>query len=418
MVTLEAGSEVKDDTDEEEEEEILSDKNNSLFRNNISLTSIATGTKILLSLLLVLILLIIMLVVVMRVIGEAEEKYPTYQEILEQLEKEVERLEPYIDIKTQIIGKSVENRNITLIKMFPKSDNTLNTTGRHCNHPLVWIVCGVHAREWTSPLTCLSFINRIGDIMVNNSSSVHSSDAFLRIFQYNILVLANPDGYHYSMSEESLRLTRKNRKNSSCPDSTLQGVDINRNFGAGYNHGDDCYGQACPFNATPCSITHGGLKPFSEPETRAVRDAMMEEVPWLSISLHGNGNSWSSPFAYKTTDPSSVVRPEWDLKYLAEKLEKEFGTEYLYGSSANVMYLSGGTMIDWVYEELGVVRSYNHELRNLCKGKLSTIPVRFDRGLCIFQPKVQVAREMILPEAWLGFKELLKHSYHYDCVSI
>ena len=104
MVTLEAGSEVKDDTDEEEEEEILSDKNNSLFRNNISLTSIATGTKILLSLLLVLILLIIMLVVVMRVIGEAEEKYPTYQEIHEQLEKEVERLEPYIDIKTQIIA--------------------------------------------------------------------------------------------------------------------------------------------------------------------------------------------------------------------------------------------------------------------------------------------------------------------------
>ena len=137
---------------------------------------------------------------------------------------------------------------------------------------------------------------------------------------------------------------------------------------------------------------------------------MTAEVPWLSLSLHGNGNSWSSPFAYKIADPPPSVGSKWDLEYLAKKIFTKFGTSYRYGSSSGVMYRAGGTMIDWVYEGLGVVRSYNHELRNICP----------DHGtaLCIFQPEVQLVQENILPEAWWGFKELLKHSYIQDCQQV
>ena len=69
-------------------------------------------------------------------------------------------------------------------------------------------------------------------------------------------------------------------------------MDLNRNFPTGYNGGDDCYGLTCPFNSLPCSITYGGPEPFSEPESRAVRDIVLAEPPWLSLSLHGNGDSW------------------------------------------------------------------------------------------------------------------------------
>merc|ERR1712013_83632 len=162
--------------------------------------------------------LTIAIVVAVLLNGDEKKDYPTYEEILEKLEKTVTRLKPHIHIKTEIIGKSVENRNITLLKMFPKSEKSTNTTDQ-CSHPLVWVVCGVHAREWTSPLTCLSFIKRIGDIFTHSSPS---SDAILGTLQYNILVLANPDGYHYSMSAESHRL-RKNRQKSTIMVMTAMG---------------------------------------------------------------------------------------------------------------------------------------------------------------------------------------------------
>jgi len=34
---------------------------------------------------------------------------------------------------------------------------------------------------------------------------------------------------------------------------------------------------------------------------------------------------------------------------------------------------------------------------------------------CVFQPDLQTVQDTILPEAWFGFKELVKHSYQQDC---
>jgi len=405
MTGLQESVEAKDD-EEEDDEQSLSDKIGSKNRDRIKFSSRKTRTKILLTVVLILVM-VLTIVIPMTVILVKEERleYPTYEEILEELEESVKRLSPHISIETEVIGLSVEKRNLTVLKMSARNVTTRGV----CEQPLVWVVCGVHAREWTSPLTCQHFIQRLGDILTSPS---HTASDILTLLQYRILVLANPDGYVYSMSAESRRLTRKNRQKSSCPDPSLAGVDINRNFGTGYNQGDDCYGEVCPYNATPCSITHGGMQPFSEPETRAVRDAMTAEVPWLSLSLHGNGNSWSSPFAYKTPDPASPSMQEWDLTFLAAMIARQFGTQYRHGSSAQVLYRAGGTMVDWVYEGLGVVRSYNHELRNICRETNASRP---DYPLCIFQPEVQLARDLIIPEAWFGFKELLKHSYQQDC---
>lgn len=405
MLSEDGSGEDDRDITEEAEGEILNDRKGGKYWDNATFDS-KKARKIFLTVMLVILLTIVIMLVVL-LMQSPKQGYPTYNQIIQKLSQAVTMLSPYIHIRTQLIGQSVEKRNIILLKMSPKALNS-SLAGEDCHHPLVWVVCGVHAREWTSPLTCLSFIEKLGDIFVNTASE--DGDDILRSLQFNILVVANPDGYQYSMSLPTRRLTRKNRRKSSCPDSSLAGVDINRNFGSGYNYGDDCYGQVCPFNATPCSITHGGEKPFSEPETRVVRDAMTAEVPWLSLSLHGNGNSWSSPFAYKIADPPPNVGSKWDLEFLAKKIFNKFGTSYRYGSSSGVMYRAGGTMIDWVYEGLGVLRSYNHELRNICPDH--------DTALCIFQPEVQLALDYIVPEAWWGFKELVKNSYMQDCQQV
>lgn len=49
------------------------------------------------------------------------------------------------------------------------------------------------------------------------------------------------------------------------------GVDLNRNYG--FSHGNS--GE----REDPCSPTFSGLYPFSEPETRAMRDLIFKLMP-------------------------------------------------------------------------------------------------------------------------------------------
>lgn len=88
------------------------------------------------------------------------------------------------------------------------------------------------------------------DYLVENSESLETD--------YYILPVANPDGYEHTFVSD--RLWRKNRKKGK----NCAGVDLNRNFG--YRWG----GKGTSMNM--CHDTYPGTKPFSEPETDAIRN--------------------------------------------------------------------------------------------------------------------------------------------------
>ena len=337
-----------------------------------------------------------------------EKPYPGNDEISQIMENISASLAGVANSSIETVGLSVENNPIRLLRISPfvAAGQEAEVNNSCASSPLVWVVCGVHAREWISPLACLEIIKNIRDIFLNQSGSIE--DDVLKGFRYNFIVMANPDGYIYSMSHMRRRMTRKNRAKVGCSFSNQDGVDLNRNFATGFNHGDDCYGAPCPFNASYCSITYGGPHPFSEPETRAIRDAMMADVPWFSLSLHGNGDSWSYPYAYKR---DSVSRLGDDLSVAMDMVYEEFGTQYRHGCTSCVLYRAGGTLTDWAWEELGVRRPYTLELRNLCEE-----PVYRDASAaCIFQPDFDKALSIILPEAWFGFKTLINEAHKADC---
>lgn len=87
-------------------------------------------------------------------------------------------------VSSQIAGKTYENRNlkVAIIKT--------STSSRK-----VWIDCGIHAREWVTPATCVWIINKL-------VTDYNSGDALARellgYFEFHILPLVNPDGYEYS----------------------------------------------------------------------------------------------------------------------------------------------------------------------------------------------------------------------------
>lgn len=116
------------------------------------------------------------------------------------------------------------------------------------NAPALWIDGGIHAREWISPAA----VTYIIDYLVENSDNLD--------VDYYILPVVNPDGYEYTFASD--RLWRKNRRKVGY--SGCAGVDLNRNFG--YRWGEKGTSKDV------CREIFSGTRPFSEPETDAIRN--------------------------------------------------------------------------------------------------------------------------------------------------
>ena len=91
--------------------------------------------------------------------------------------------------------------------------------------------------------------------------------------QVFIIPIVNPDGVAYIEHKEKtvgrIPMKRKNgREMPDCNSETLSGIDINRNYGNTWNkamHEDDDF----------CTDQYHGTGPFSEPESRTIRDFIL-----------------------------------------------------------------------------------------------------------------------------------------------
>jgi len=341
MTDVEAVELIKPDDDEEVEDP-----------PTITLIKVFNRKKLIASLS-VAVLIILMIVSLVSVLRKTEKKddYPDLQAIETKLRTIAS---DSVFVKLESVGKTFEQRNIYSLVI---QENSVSS------YPLVWIVCGIHPREWTSPLTCVHYINKI--LQAYNLLDKN----LLKKFRYKIIPVANPDGYVYSHTDK--RLVRKNRNSSGCDKDEFDGIDLNRNFEVGFNMTQQ----------PPCSDTFPGTQAFSESETRALRDALKADPPKVFVSIHGNAQSVLVPYAY--TYENTVE----------SKLLTVLGTEYNFGPASSAMYPVGGTMMDWVAEELDVKRVFTVELKSLCDGDT------YELTVCHWQPDITLARQEILPEA-------------------
>ena len=110
--------------------------------------------------------------------------------------------------------------------------------GSGVTRPGIYLLGGVHAREWGSPDILIHFVQlfsmRIERTRRSRSAPHKFTDAQIQsiIETKDIFVFpqANPDGRHYSMTAESM--WRKNRRPAPAGHTQPQccGVDINRNY--------------------------------------------------------------------------------------------------------------------------------------------------------------------------------------------
>ena len=191
----------------------------------------------------------------------------------------------------------------------------------------------------------------------------------------------NPDGYVYTWDAD--RFWRKNRRpRSEDQDSFCQGVDLNRNYGAGWKTNaeiDQQIVETLRFDPlyealnNECEEIYRGTEPFSEPETRAHMEDMQNTNNIVSyVTYHSFGEMILYPFGMET-ETNAIQRngliqlPIEQLNSVAKQMQEAIQSihnhTYQYGEIKEILYEAPGSCVDWVYLEENVPLSFGIELR-------------------------------------------------------
>lgn len=248
-------------------------------------------------------------------------------------------------ISSQVIGQSFEGRNIRAVRITgPGTPGTV---------PVLWFVGTQHAREWISPMTVTYIIEKL---VTGYATSGRVADILNRV-EFVIVPVSNPDGYEYTWAHVNNRFWRKNRR-TPPPGSNCYGVDPNRNWLTGWGGNDGS-------SADPCSETYRGTAPWSEPETRALRDlgGTIGSRLGAFIDYHSYGQQILWPWSYTVTPPPTAA----ELNTLGGMLRDAIrgvpgGGVYVQGQGSTSLYIATGASKDWPYATWGAP-SWTIELR-------------------------------------------------------
>lgn len=148
---------------------------------------------------------------------------------------------------------------------------------------------------------------------------------------------------------------------------------MNRNWGVTFNVSDSKYnvglaeGKVYDDCGDPCGECYRGSEPFSEPETRAVRDfltAHKDEIKFVS-NTHTFGNMWIYPFNGVERNDIQERNPTQFLAFEEILSGAQFPENNKNdGNSMDILgERIGGDMDDWVLQTLGIP-SVTNELGN------------------------------------------------------
>ncbi|XP_052744053.1 uncharacterized protein LOC112054321 [Bicyclus anynana] len=280
--------------------------------------------------------------------------YPNLEEVEDWMNKTAEK---HPDVVTLLdIGRSFEGRPIRGLKIDFKK----------VTRPVMGVLEGtLHAREWITTVTLTWLANEF----------LNSKDPNVRFLAENVVwhifPVTNPDGFVYTFTDD--RMWRKNRNPTnftSCASSNVRddlsnGVDLNRNFGFLW--------MTVGASQNPCAQTFAGASAFSEPESRAVANYVLDIQKQGELVYYMAFHSYSQmilvPFSH-TSGAAVLEVPNYaDLFEIAirgaEKLTAVHNIPYQVGTSADILYEVSGSGFDWVKGVAKVPIVHLFELRDV-----------------------------------------------------
>ena len=227
--------------------------------------------------------------------------------------------------KVESIGKTWEDRDIVAVTITKDVK-----TGK--NKPALFYTGTIHAREWIGIELSLSFAKYI---LEHIEYDPYLNTLLDRATLY-MVPCANPDGFEYSRNHFSF--WRKNRRRN--PDGSF-GVDLNRNFEVGF-----------VANKDTTSNVYSGPAPFSEPETQALRDFVLEHQNiTIALDYHSQGNVFFPAHNFIHEDAIDAVDLNLLAGNMAEEIRKESGREYGVHMGKPPTHLISGSGREFYYSQ-------------------------------------------------------------------
>ena len=255
---------------------------------------------------------------------------------------------PNIISNRVIIGESVEGRDIWAFKV---SDNP-NVDE---DEPEVLYTALTHSREPLGMMNLIYFVQLLAEEQNSNTELEY----LISNREMWFIPIVNPDGYAYNelIEPNGGGMHRKNRLNTNCGNGSNRGVDLNRNYGFGWGSNDT------GSSPNPCSATYRGDTEFSEPETQAVRDFIINHEFNNVLHYHCYSNVYIHPWGNgsfpEESDSSTLVD-------IGREMARYNG--YPVGTGLSTIgYTVNGDAVDWTYGDQNII-SYVPEVGSTSQG--------------------------------------------------
>jgi hypothetical protein len=229
------------------------------------------------------------------------------------------------------IGASLEGRPLYALKI---SDNVSLDE----DEAETLILGCHHAREWISVEVPFLF----GKHLLERYAADADVRRLVDLSEIWIVPMVNPDGHDYSV--RVYRYWRKNRRDNGGGEF---GVDLNRNYG--YQWGFDSLGSS----PNPSSEIFRGAGPFSEPETRAVRDFFLGRDFRALVSYHSFSQVILYPWGYTSSPTDREATLNAIAGRMAEEIRSVHGRAYAFGPAGQTLSVTNGDTTDWAFAVSG-----------------------------------------------------------------
>jgi len=275
-----------------------------------------------------------------------------------------------LDVTVTDIGdtyeKTIDSNEGYDIKALKITGNGVADKGWSTVKGIVFITCGVHAREYAPPELCARWAERL----VENYGLDTETTTVLDHTEIHMIIESNPDG-RYVAENDRPKFHRKNT-NPGCSNPDNRGVDLNRNF-------PFKWGVSGGSSENQCDQTYRGTGATSEPEVAAIvayaesifpedqrktdpiaqiDDPYPEETTvGVAFDIHAYGNLIIWPYGYQ----ERLSGNEEGLQAAARKI-KGFNDYTLAGPlTPAFLYPASGVTDDYFYGELGAL-AFTYEL--------------------------------------------------------
>ena len=217
--------------------------------------------------------------------------------------------EKFSFIRRRTVGKSLCARDITALSIGNRKNPAL-------------YAAAFHGMEWLNTLFMLSFCEELA-LAYRDKDSADGVNVFNGLQKRGVMIIpcVNPDGVEIELhgSESCPRykkLIDSVTSDTSRWQANARGVDLNHNFNAGWRELKKL--EISSGITKPCATRYGGVKPFSEPETIALKNLCLKNRFSHVIAFHSQGREVYS--SYGSTPERSLVLGETFAKLAGYKV--------------------------------------------------------------------------------------------------